>query len=562
MSSTITPGSGTRPQTIDLSSLVRNQSWLWLREIERRLDFVAEILDDQGLLCAIPSRSVLTPSWAPGPSPAALSATVNGVLRSNQTQRLTHDGVSLVCAPLSAGRGAVGVLVLSRSPNRLLQLAPCGDRSLEDIASWLGRAVQSHLNLPVDEGDAFDRVSSLHKLLQDVIENGSEQDVIAAFAEALIAWDDIEVRGYVQDVHGQFTLSAATPGIDRQVATLLTGVALPVGGPLTRLSPAESHRAGLRHDRDVFLAQLAGPHIQPWCIVLSGVIRPEDEPRLSLYVDLLRGALDRTATIAETRVSWAILQQLLSASGDPAETGLAALDDLRVAIDAQQIGMQVTGARGVRGPTIGDAMLFGTAGPTRVDQLVSLASIGDGETMTIRAQRVAGKAFTRREQQIVDRTAAIFSAWLSGVRKRSGVPVERRAENREFQAVIDRLVEQNLHEGLDVAVVVLQAPNAATRPGLLQQWVGEIRGRLRSGDAAGALSEREIGIFLAGAAARDVARVSARIRQQVLSGAGGEPVTMGVAGRNPATISEVSLVKEARQDAARRPNHPQRGASE
>ena len=557
MSSTILPGSGTRSQTIDLTSAVRHQSWLWLREIERRLDFVAEILDDQGALCAMAPRNSSVPTWAAALPPAPLSAAVHGVLRSNQTQRLTHDGVSIVCAPLSAGRGAVGVLVLSRAPNRL-----SSDRSLDDIASWLGRAVQAHLNLPVDESDAFDRVSSLHKLLQDVIEGGSEQEVIAAFAEALIAWDDLEVRGYVQDVHGQLTLSAATPGIDRQAAAVLTLVPFPIGGALTRLSPAESHRAGLRHDRDVFVAPLAGPHSQPWCIVLSGAIRPEDEPRLSLYVDLLRGALDRTATIAETRVSWAILQQLLSASGDPAETGLAALDDLRVAIDAHQMGMQVSGARAARRLTIGDSTLFATTGPTQVDQLVSVVSVGDGETMTIRAQRAPGRAFTRREQQIVDRTAAIFSAWLSGVRKRSSAPVERRAEHREFQAVIDRLVEQNLREGFDVAVIVLHAASGVSTPGLLQQWVGDIRGRLRSGDAAGALSEREIGIFLAGAGARDVARVSTRIRQQVLAAAGSEPITMGVAGRSAGEVAEISLVREARQDAARRHSHPQRGASE
>lgn len=562
MSSTVTSGLGARPQAIDLSASVRNQSWLWLGEIERRLDFVAEIFDEQGAACPAGPRVSLTPTRAPGAGSSAFAAALNGVLRSNQAQRFSHDGVAMVGTPISAGRGAVGVLVLSRSPNRLPG-APGGDRSLEDIASWLGRAVQAHLNLPVDEGDAFDRVSSLHKLLQDVIEGGAEQDVISAFAEALIAWDDIEVRGYAQDVHGQLTLSVATPGVDRHVAVaLMPGAAQPLGSQLLRLSPAEAHRAGFRHDRDIFAAQLSGTHTQPWYIVLSGVIRPEDEPRLSLYVDLLRGALDRTAAIAETRVNWAILQQLLSASGDPTDAGQAALETLRVAIDAERIGLQVTGGRGSRGLALGDPALFVPAGAAPVDQLVSMTTVGDDETMTIRAHRLQGRPFTSREQQIVDRTAAVFAAWFSGVRKRAAVPVERRAEHREFRKVVDRLVDQALREGLEVAVIVLLAPNAATHPGLLQQWVGEIRGKLRSGDSAGTLSEREIGIFLAGASARDVARVTARIRQQVLKGAGSEQVAIGVAGRTAESMSDISLVKEARQDAVRKTDQPQRGASE
>ena len=74
-----------------------------------------------------------------------------------------------------------------------------------------------------------------------------ELEVISAFAEALIAWDDLEVRGYVQDGQGDFVLSVATPGVDRQqAASIAPGDVVPLGPHPTRLSSAESLRAGFR----------------------------------------------------------------------------------------------------------------------------------------------------------------------------------------------------------------------------------------------------------------------------------------------------------------------------
>jgi hypothetical protein len=543
------PATGAHARLNNLLSAVRAQSWFWLAEIQRRLDFTAAIVDEYGVPCALASgENAIVHPQLDAANPAFMAAITN-VIRSNQTERLSIDGVAVVCSPLSVGRAVDGVLVLSRDVHS--RSADGADKDLEEIASWLARAVQAQLSLPLDDAETFDRVTSLHKLLQEVIERGVESEVISTFAEALIAWDDIEVRGYVQDIRGHFMLAVATPGADRtQVVSIASGLY----DELTRLTAAEAHRAGFRQDRDIFMARFGGHDTQPWLLALSGVIRSDDESRLSLYVDLLREAVSRAASIAEARFSGVLFQRLLGATGDVEETGTAALDELKGAIDAEYAGLEVVTSRGTHVLSFGErvAPASDDAVASR-DQVVSAITVCDDHTMTLVAQRPRTTPFTRREQQIVDRAATIFSTWLTGVLTRpAAAPVlERRSENREFQQVLDRTANQNLSEGLDVAVVVLLAPAAAPRSGVLQQWVADIRARLRGGDIAGTLSEREVGILLAGANPGDIAKVSVRVCQQALK-ADSAGVAIGTAARSAGSPVNGSLVTEARQNASQR----------
>ena len=56
--------------------------------------------------------------------------------------------------------------------------------------------IEAHLaNVGGEENEAFDRVASLHRLLNQAVTTGSAPHVVGAFAEALAVWDDIEVRG-------------------------------------------------------------------------------------------------------------------------------------------------------------------------------------------------------------------------------------------------------------------------------------------------------------------------------------------------------------------------------
>jgi hypothetical protein len=537
-------------QAADLQTAVRRQSWSWLAEIGRRLDFIADIVDDRGSPAGVagPGASAITiRRLLAADSASALELLVQTTLGTNEKQRASNDGWDMVCCPLSVARAAVGALVLVRQSART---PPAAGTALDDIALWLLRAVQAQLDLPVDEGDAFDRVSSLHRLLHDAVEGGLEQEVVTAFAEALIAWDGLEVRGYVQDAHGQFSLAVATPGADRsQSSSIPPDAAIPRDATLYRLSAPEANRLGLRRDRDHFFARTGSVYSQPWLIAVSGAARAEDESRLSLYMDLLRDAIDRVATIAETRLSWVMLQHLLGGTAEIEDAGDAALAELKKAVAAETAAVEVTGARGLRALAFGDAAAFDVP---HMDEIVSTSAVGEGHTMVLALRRPKAQAFTRRERQVAERAGAILAAWLSGVLKRANT-LDRRAENREFHQVLDRVAGQSLRDGVDTSVVVLLAPGIISRPGLLQRWTSEIRARLRGSDLAGMLSDREVGILLTGISPTDAGAVSARICQQALRERGGTEtgVSIGIASRSAGAVLNGSLVKEARQEAER-----------
>ena len=155
---------------------------------------------------------------------------------------------------------------------------------MDAAGAWLARAFEAQLEgspTGTEDGEAFDRVSSLHRLLHEAVERGVEHEVLTSFSEALIAWDDIEVRAYVEDIHGRFVLAVSTPGADRADAATI-----PAGGigtdALTRLPFTDAARLGFRRDRDVLVARIGGEQSQPWLLVFSGALSARDESRLGL----------------------------------------------------------------------------------------------------------------------------------------------------------------------------------------------------------------------------------------------------------------------------------------
>ena len=239
--------------------------------------------------------------------------------------------------------------------------------------------------------EAFERVSSLHRLLHEAVEHGVERDILIAFAEALIAWDAIELRAYVEDVHGRLTLSVATPGTDRlQPSSFVDRELLQSASGLTPLPFAEAARFGFPRDKDVMIARLGSEHSQPWLLMFSGALTKRDEARLSLYVDLLREAIARVATIAETRTSWAILQRLLASTESPEETGRAALGELTQAVDGVGSALVVTAPNGVRPQHERRREPAALQPPPGYDQLVATLPILDTHTMVLAAYRAHG----------------------------------------------------------------------------------------------------------------------------------------------------------------------------
>lgn len=557
-------GSPDRPAGpfFDLHDAVRRQSWAWLGAIVRRLNLTIEVVDGRGSLCppivTTSSTTALRRTLAAA-APESLSLMAN-VASTNQRRRASIDGIDILAVPIAAPRGTMGVLVIARDLHP--HAAPGEARSDAEVdaaGSWLARAIEAQLDVPTpdDEGDAFDRVSSLHRLLHEAVDRGVERDVLVAFAEALIAWDDIELRAYVEDVHGRFVLAVATPGTDRTEAAAIAVNAIdPVQPGLTRVPFQEAVRVGFRRDKDVFVARIGGGLFQPWLLIFSGVIGARDESRLALYVDLLREAVLRVATIAETRTSWAILQQLLGASGAFEQAGEAALAEVTRAVDALGSALVVTAANGMNVLSLGDGATFTSSrGSQQFEELAATLQVLDVHTLVLAVRRARGNTFTRRDQQLLNRAAETFAAWLPSVIAGRPQAQERRTESRGFDQLVERAAIQSVGDGLDVVLLLIVVPGAMSRPGLLHRWVTEMRGQLRASDLAGALSDREIGVLLTGTTRNDLNVVRERILRRVTlleAGNSMPTVTIGVASWQAGSSTEGSLVQIARHDAARR----------
>jgi hypothetical protein len=120
--------------------------------------------------------------------------------------------------------------------------------------------------------------------------------------------------------------------------------------------------------------------------------------------------------------------------------------------------------------------------------------------------------------------------------------------------VFDQLATDAVAAGQHASMIVMTIDAAMAAPGLLPSWVARIRARLRAGDRAGMLNDREIAVLLYGASADQAATISSRLEQMLDSrdASGFTPPLIGVFTREPDLPFEGSLVAAARASAAGR----------
>src|SRR5262249_49802272 len=290
----------------------------------------------------------------------------------------------------------------------------------------------------------------------------------------------------------------------------------------------------------------------PWVLLFAEGFRPLNQPRLNLYADLLRDALARLSNIVETRASWAILQALLGESGDPQVAVATALGEFARVLEGISVSLVVITPTGTTLLTAGDREMATPVRPfDRGNRLVSTIHLPELGTMQLTVKRPGGSSFFRREHNLVDRAAAIFSAWLPGALKLPLQSAAGASSTQDFEMVLDRAASQMTHDGLAVSVLVIAVPEQESRRNLIQTWVTEIRGRLRGSDLAGAISEREIGVLLAGTSREYVPVVCARLGQSLGIDPGGS-TPIGTASRDAGSPNGASIVAAARKDISGR----------
>ena len=533
------------------SVLVGGRSWDWLRELCRPLGVQAQLLDDSALPLLPPD----TPSaGTPGLSLRDLTARperpllagVGKALQSRAPQPLQLDGVDILCTPLVTGGRALGVLAVSRVPHH----APAvSGEQLATVCGWLAGAVERHLS-SVPAGP--DNLSALHKVLQHVVEGGTDRDLVAVFAEALALWHDIEVVGYIETAPGVFVRAASLAGRTVQDRPIVfPAQALPLELRVTRIPQADINGMEAAGPGHVLVTTLGrGGGNGSWLLTMSGAIDACDAQVLGNYVSALDMAVALATAASRTRVAMLLSHRLSAPPGETAGGFEGALDALRAALTATAASFAVesTGRRLVY--HAGSAEIGSAAGDTERARLMvrRVMPSGDGATLTL--VRGDHQHFTPLEHSMALVAAELLADWV--VKPAIAEPSEAVTV---FGRTIERLASEALERGLAVTAVVVATNGSA--PGASQAFVDELRRLMRQSDVVGVLRPGEVGLLLPDTTASHAAAVARRLRAALgaLAAQRSSIRAIGFATRMPGEGMADGILNDARANALRRPGN-------
>lgn len=545
---TNTPGS---PFPTILHGQQYRHSWAWLDALGRSFGCTILLVARDGAPGPLVGATSLFPeirSLVAAHDAAFIRPTLKA-LESGEIERASVGSFALVARRLAVQGAVVGGMAIAMPKRSAASRAVVETPDIHTIESWLLTAVEAHLGQqpPDEEEEDFDRLSSLHRLLHDAAESGNQADVVTAFAEALFAWDGVEVTGYFTDVRGQWVRGMSVAGVTHPAVLGaefedLTRRAQPV-----RLSSSDLGQLGFPPGRDVIAVQIGELTHDPWVLLFAEAYQPLNQPRLNLYADLLRDVLARLSNLVETRASWAVLQALLGGTGEPEIAVNAALREFARVLDGVSASLIVTNATGTTLLVTGEHESASVVRPfDRGNRLVSTVHLPELGTMQLTVRRPRGSSFVGREHQLVDRAAQIFSAWLPSALTQPAESVGGVWE-RGFEAILDQAASEMIRDGLDVSMMVIVVPESESRRDLIQSRVTDIRARLRGSDMAGAISDREIGVLLSGTSVEYVPVVWGRLVPS-LGLELGQSMPMASVSRQAGTADESSIVSAARKN--------------
>lgn len=534
-------------QLIDLDSSAPRQSFDWLLDLAVRLNVVIEVVDVYDTpVCPVGStrdaavvRTLVTNGDAP------LRNAMSAAVRSRTPVSVVVEGLQFVCFRLAGG----GVVLLARRIESEA-LADEYRQDLESIGPWLTGAIDATLSQPNTVSAEGYRIVSFRRILREASSRGSLRQVVGAFIEALSVWDDVRVRAYVAGASGGFFEYASSMTVHLSSSEALDETVLPRPGHMTRLTRADVDRSGLTIDPgDTVIARLSIGSSTAWVLVFSGMINDAVQVRLRVYTDILRESLSDVLTTSISRIVAELSRRQAPVNEPVGMAAQAALDRLSTAVGARQAGLLVTTTAGRQALAVGNGDLLSSLDRPRGTRLLVRSSDAGG-VMTVVFDRDHA-AFAAFEREIAHAGVAAMQPWIEAALPRSS-DVERRGSARPVETVFDQLATDAVAAGHPATMIVVTIDSAMAAPGLLPSWVARIRARLRAGDRAGMLNDREIAVLLYGASADQAALVTARLEQLLQSrGApsGVIPPAIGVTTRVPDSPFEGSLVAAARASA-------------
>jgi hypothetical protein len=550
MDSDRSPGSSIDVSRFD--TLVRTRTWEWLDALSRRLHLDVQLVDPHrpsSLAANVADQTALgrlVASRVP-----ELWNLVSAAAARRTRQIAAVQGLRISAYPLSERNDVVGIILIAYpiSGRRGAVEEPIG---LEIAAQSIVLGIQAHLQAaPVTtRGSSFDDVALLGHVLDATAAHGTDREIMSAFAAALAFWKRVDVYGYVMTADGMFAaeVSPPVPATVQMPATIPMD-SLPSASMLTPLSRAHIQALGITHGPDVLVARIPDGDF-PWLIVFCGAISRAEAERLSLYVRLLDQLIRTVVSEATIKLVCAISSHLLEHGDAASDAAAAAVDALNASTGMASSALKVTTTYGA--PLI----QVGQMEPRQDDvsggpRLVIVRRVPNRHTLTLVLTSAEGRRITRQQREVVDAAANLLDAWVRSVLGRLQQH-DRRSAARTFDEVLDRFAGQAIERGSAVSMVVLLMADAASYPGLTQQWIARIRGTMRAADIIGMLGEGEIALLLHDTALDRAEAVAQRIVKmlETMGDRRTSPiVATGVASRLPGSAGGAGLAAEARNDA-------------
>ncbi len=544
----------------DLAALIHNPSWQWLKEVCHQLNIAIELVDRRltPLLHLAGERSgsrahTLVARFPDSPLPPVIEET----FESGAPKNVTVAGVALLCMPIAYRDQNAGVLVLADDVVRH-QTEAGAHAELARIGSALVSAMSTQLHTPSADAPAeVYRLSNLHRLLRQAVVTGSDREVLRAFIEALAVWRDLEAWAYRSDVTGRFTSDVSLPGSDQTlVPHVLRRDPLRDGVAMTRLSAAERDALGFGSRGEVIVARVRQRTDVDWLLAITGAFEPLLESQLTLYLDALAQALDETAAIEASRLTWAMLQHLVDGADLARRALKGAVTELEFVTDstarvmlARVDGAPVLSLRDGGEPPVA----AGARVAIDAHRLVEVVPIGTAYTFTVVLQRPAGRRFARREERLLRSAIAAIAPWLETIAPRLSPPLDaRRVKSRSFEELIAEREDDPTLRPQGVAVLVVSFGEAVPPIDVARELVGRVRGQLRDTDLAGRLMDGDIGVLLLDTPVEGAAAVAERIRRLIAAASpapGRRHVAVGIAALAAGGERTQSLVVQARANA-------------
>jgi hypothetical protein len=532
-------------------TLVRTRTWEWLDALSRRLHLDVQLVDPNshsGLPTNVADQTALARLVAS--SVPELRNLVSAAATRRTRQIAVVQGLRISAYPLSDRSDVVGIVLIAypMSGRRGTGEEPIG---LEIAAQSIVLGIQAHLQATVSaRGSSFDDVALLGHVLDATAAHGTDREIMSAFAAALAFWKRVDVYGYVMSADWMFAAEVSPPvPAQMQMPANIPMDSLPAASVLTPLSRAQIQALGITHGPDVLVARIPDGDF-PWLIVFCGAISRAEAARLGLYVRLLDQLVRTAVSEATIKLVCAMSSHLLEHGDAATDAASAAVDALNASTGMASSALKVTTAYGA--PLI----QLGQMEPRQGDapggsRLVIVRRVPNRYTLTLVLTSAEGRRVTRQQREVADAAANLLDAWVRTVIGRVQQQ-DRRTASSTFDEVLDRFAGQAIERGSAVSMVVLLMADAASYPGLTQQWIARIRGVMRASDIVGMLGEGEIALLLDDTPLDRAEAVAQRIVKMLEATGDRHPspvVATGVASRLPGSAGGAGLAAEARNDA-------------